>query len=246
MGKTLILGGTAEAGVLATAIAGDCRFDPIMSLAGRTHMPAPTQIRTRIGGFGGVAGLSAFLEAEQISAVVDATHPFARRISANAARACAAKSVPRIALLRPPWVREPDDNWQHVTDEQQAAKILPRNCRAFLAIGPQHVDAFSVRLDAWFLIRTIDPPEHSLLPGSHATITGRGPFMVGSELALLNSHAITHLVTRNSGGSGASAKILAARELGLPVIMIDRPEPPPQPIAEDIPSALDWLTDLIG
>ncbi|NND48899.1 MAG: cobalt-precorrin-6A reductase, partial [Rhizobiales bacterium] len=208
--------------------------------------PAPTQGRTRRGGFGGVAGMRAFLAAEQIAAVIDATHPFAARISANAARACTTASIPRIALLRPPWMSVPGDNWHRVTDEHQAAQALPRNARAFLALGRQHIDAFASRSDVWFLIRVVDQPERSLLPGPHSVIAGRGPFTQDGELDLLNTHAITHIVARNSGGSGASAKIAAARERGLPVIMIDRPVPPPPPIVDDVAAALEWLAEIIG
>ncbi|NND49742.1 MAG: cobalt-precorrin-6A reductase [Rhizobiales bacterium] len=246
MARVLILGGTAEAVALAKALKSARRFDGILSLAGRTSTPVANQICSRIGGFGGAAGLGKYLAAEQIEAVIDATHPFATRISINAADACSSAGIPRIALLRHPWVSGPGDNWQHVKDEHHAARALPKNCRAFLAIGRQHIGAFAGRSDAWFLIRVVDPPEKSLLPGPHSTIAMRGPFAAESEIALLNEHAITHLVARNSGGTGASAKIPAARQLGLPVIMIDRPAPPPQPIVEDVAAALDWLTNLIG
>jgi precorrin-6A/cobalt-precorrin-6A reductase len=236
----LILGGTAEAVALAGACTARPEFEVISSLAGRTRAPALPPGEVRIGGFGGAGGLARFLAERGIDRVIDATHPFAAQIGAHAEQACRKAGVPRLRLLRPPWTREPGDHWIEVADLAEAAQRLPElGRRVFLTVGHQDLGAFA-GLDLWFLVRTIEPPD--VLPLHHAQwLAGRGPFGVPDELALLRAHAIDVLVTKASGGSATYAKLAAARQLGLPVVMIRRPPPPPGPVVNSLEAALAWL-----
>lgn len=236
----LILGGTAEALELAVTCAARAGFMVISSLAGRTRVPALPPGEVRSGGFGGVEGLSRFLAERGIERVIDATHPFAAQISAHAAQACRAAGVPRVRLLRPPWVSVPGDRWVEVADAAEAAQRLPSlGRRAFLTVGRRDLEAFAP-LDLWFLVRTIEPPGVLPLRQGH-WLGGRGPFAVEDELALLRTHAIDVLVTKASGGGATYAKLVAARRLGLPVLMVRRPPPPPGPVVGSVAAALAWL-----
>ena len=241
MARVLILAGTSEAARLSRTLVREGRHDVVLSLAGRTSAPPPTGARLRIGGFGGAAGLAEYLAANAIEAVIDATHPFANTISRNAARACAELGVARIALDRPPWQAQPGDRWVPARDEADAAAQLPPQSRAFLALGRQRLKSFQIRNDIWYLIRVVDPPPEPLLKAPHHVIVARGPFALADELDVLDRHAITHVVARNSGGAGARAKLDAARARTLPVIIIDRPAPPPAPTAPDVPALHAWL-----
>ena len=236
----LILGGTAEAAELASACADRPELKVISSLAGRTRAPDLPPGEVRIGGFGGAAGLTRFLAERGIDRVIDATHPFAARIGAHAEQACRALRVPRLRLLRPPWTRAPGDNWVEVADLAEAARRLPElGRRAFLTVGHQDLGAFA-GLDLWFLVRTIEHP--GVLPLRDAQwLAGRGPFILADELALLRAHAIDVLVSKASGGSATYAKLAAARQLGLPVVMVRRPPAPPGPVADSVAAALAWL-----
>jgi precorrin-6A/cobalt-precorrin-6A reductase len=238
--KLLILGGTAEAVELARACVARPAVEVISSLAGRTHAPALPPGEVRIGGFGGAGGLTRFLAERAIDRVIDATHPFAVQIGVNAELACREARVPRLRLLRPPWTREPGDHWIEVADLAEAAERLPElSHRIFLTIGHQELAAFA-HLDVWFLVRTIEPP--GALPLRHGQwLAGRGPFGIEDELALLRAHAIDVLVTKASGGGATYAKLAAARQLGLPVVMIRRPPPPPGPVVDSVQAALAWL-----
>ena len=236
----LILGGTAEAVELAGACTDRPRLQVISSLAGRTRAPGLPPGEVRIGGFGGAGGLARFLAERGIDRVIDATHPFAAQIGAHAERACREAGVPRLRLLRHPWTREPGDHWIEVADLAQAAQRLPDlGRRVFLTVGHQDLGPF-VHLDLWFLVRTIEPP--GVLPLRQAQwLAGRGPFAVEGELALLRTHAIDVLVTKASGGAATYAKLVAARQLGLPVVMVRRPPPPPGPVVDSVEAALAWL-----
>lgn len=239
MTRALILGGTAEAVQLARGCAALADLEIISSLAGRTRAPTTPPGEVRIGGFGGALGLAAFLDARAIDRVVDATHPFAVRIGRHAEQACSALSVPRLRLLRPPWRRVPGDKWTVVGDLAEAAQRLPSSGRrVLLTIGQRELDAFEGQ-DHWFLVRTIEPP---LRPWRNAHwLSARGPFRLEDELALLREHAIDVLVTKASGGEATYPKLAAARALGLPVIMVLRPPPPPGPVVESVAEALAWL-----
>ena len=219
--KILILGGTKEAAELARDLVSK-GHDVTTSLAGRTKEPAPVEGKVRIGGFGGGGGLAAYLKAEGITRVIDATHPFAKTISANAAKACELAAVPLEIRTRAPWQKQPGDLWIEVATLEDAAADLPKNARVLLALGRQYLDAFLTRTDCHFVIRMIDPPEEPLPFRSHVVLTGKPSSDPAKEAALFREHAITHIVSRNSGGEGAYAKILAARMMGLPVVMVKR------------------------
>jgi precorrin-6A/cobalt-precorrin-6A reductase len=240
----LILGGTAEAATLATAaLAGFAdRLDVTTSLAGRTEHPAPLSGRVRLGGFGGAEGLTRYLAAEAIDLVIDATHPFAAQISALAAAACTAAGVPRLVLLRPPWERHPLDRWIEVGDFEAAAAALPElGRRVWLTVGRRELAAFTSLRDHYFLVRLVDPPEEALPLEFCDVLLGRGPFNLAEERLILARHRIEVVVAKASGGSATEAKLVAARERDLPVVMVRRPPPPPGESAESVAEALDWL-----
>jgi precorrin-6A/cobalt-precorrin-6A reductase len=220
--RVLILGGTAEGRALADACAGLAGISPVSSLAGRLRVPVPPAGEVRIGGFGGVDGLVGYLRAERIGAVVDATHPFASTITASAVAASARAAVPIVVLRRPGWRQQPGDDWHRVPTVTAAAALAPRlGERILLTTGRQTLAAFAGS-DAWFLARCVDPPAPPL-PARLEVVLDRGPFTVGGELALLREHRIEVLVTKDSGGTMAAAKLEAARALGRPVVLVDRP-----------------------
>ncbi len=236
----LILGGTAEASALARLLAGETWVAPVLSFAGRTVAPVLPPIPSRIGGFGGAEGLASYLRAEPVDVLVDATHPFAARISANAAQAAALAGVPRLVLQRPPWIAAPGDDWHPVPTVEAAAAALgeaPR--RVFLTIGRQDLLPFQAAAQHAYLIRSVDPPDASLLPPDATILTGRGPFGEAAERALMERHGTQVLVTKNSGG--ADGKLAAARALGLPVIMVARRPPPGGETVAEAEAALTWL-----
>jgi len=236
-----LLGGTTEASDLARALA-DRGHDAIFSYAGRTGNPAGQPLPTRVGGFGGVDGLVEYLKAEAITHVVDATHPFAAEISANAVRACARTGVALAAFERPQWQVGKGDAWIRVADIAAAVAALPETgARVFLAIGKQHIGEFAPKSGNFYLLRLVDPPKGPLpLPDAHAVIA-RGPFDLAGDTDLMQAHRISHVVAKNSGGAGAEAKITAARVLGLPVIMIDRPALPGRHVLDSVDAVLRWL-----
>ncbi len=226
---------------MARALA-EAEVDAVYSYAGRTDSPVAPPLPVRVGGFGGVEGLAAYLRAERITHLIDATHPFAAQMSRNAVMAAAATATPLIALEREPWQAQPGDRWTHVPDLPQAIAALgeaPR--RVFLAIGRQTLDAFAVAPQHHYLLRLVDPPTEPLpLPRAEAVIA-RGPFTVEGDRALLADHRIEVIVAKNAGGVGAEAKLLAARELGVPVILIDRPAVPDRRVARTADEVMAWL-----
>jgi precorrin-6A/cobalt-precorrin-6A reductase len=239
--RLLIIGGTAEARALAEACASRPDLAVTTSLAGRTRAPQDLPGEVRAGGFGGADGLARFLRARAIDRLVDASHPFAQQIGRNAAAACQAAGIPRLRLLRPPWQRQPGDRWIEVADLSEAARRLPEfGRRAFLSVGHKDLAAFAGLAEVWFLVRTIEAPEP--LPLERALwLRGRGPFPLDAEVALLRAHGIDVLVTKASGGAATYAKLAAARELGLPVIMLRRPPLPEGPLVPTVAAALEWL-----
>lgn len=237
MRRILLLGGTTEASRLAALLA-QAGIPAVFSYAGRTEAPSAQPLPTRIGGFGGVEGLTRYLRDQRIGAVVDATHPFAAQISRNADAACRAACVPMLMLRRPAWPGDP--GWQRVPDIAGAVAALPHApTGVFLAIGRQNLAPFAALPHRW-LLRLVDAPEAPPLPGARVVLA-RGPFSVEGDRALMQDHAITHLVAKNSGGAGASAKLEAARELGVRVVLIDRPAAPDRPEVATPEDALDWL-----
>ncbi len=241
MTRILLLGGTTEASLLARALA-EAGLDAVFSYAGRTADPVAQPLPQRIGGFGGVEGLRAYLMQEKISHVVDATHPFAAQMSSHAVEAAGACGIPLMALQRLPWVATPDDLWTHVPDMEAAVEALPdvASC-VFLAIGRQHVASFARAPQHRYLLRLVDQPTEALpLPNAEIVIS-RGPFRVEDDLELMRQYGVQTIVAKNSGGVGARAKIDAARMLGLPVIMIDRPALPDRATCETVAEVMDWL-----
>ncbi|MTE14262.1 cobalt-precorrin-6A reductase [Nocardia aurantiaca] len=239
--RTLILGGTREARELADIASGERGFEIVSSLAGRVREPVLPVGEVRVGGFGGVEGLRTWLADNGIEAVVDATHPFAGGITANAATAAASLGLPVLHLRRPGWTEREGDRWIRVPDlvlAAEAAAALGK--RVFLTIGRQGVAAFAAS-DAWFLIRAIDPPDGAV-PKNHELLLARGPFSVAEEAALLKERGIDVMVTKDSGGALTEAKLTAARTLGVPVVMIDRPPLPEGAVqVETVAAAWDWL-----
>ncbi|TQS72895.1 cobalt-precorrin-6A reductase [Rhodobacteraceae bacterium] len=241
MQRILLLGGTTEAAIMARCLA-QCGHDAVFSYAGRTRAPHAQPLPVRVGGFGGVAGLRTYLRAHAISHVIDATHPFAARMSHNAAEACAADGVALCRVERCAWTPTPDDRWIDVPDVAGATQALPRNAaRVFLATGRQNLHAFAACPQHHYLLRLVDPPQAPLPLPDHSVIVARGPFDTNEDLALLRTHGITLIVAKNAGGDGARAKIEAARILGLPVIMIARPALPAGTVFTRTPDVLRWL-----
>lgn len=240
--RVLILGGSTEASALSRALAADMRFAPTLSLAGRTRSPVLPPVPCRVGGFGGVAGLAAWLRDNHTDLLVDATHPFAARISTHAVAAAAMAGVPLLAVRRPAWTPGPNDHWISLPDMAAAAHALgdtPR--RVLLTVGQQELRPFAAAPWHHYTVRSVDPLPEGMLPGA-VRITGRGPFAVADEIALLRRHGIERLVTKNSGGSASAAKLAAARDLGVAVLMVARPALPHAPaMAADTESALAWL-----
>ena len=244
--RLLILGGTTEAYLLADALVADARVQVFNSFAGRTPNPRLPAGETRIGGFGGVAGLARYLTATCIDAVVDATHPFASRMGWNAASACASTGTPLLRLERPAWTAAPDDRWESVEDWEQAVRALSRlgAKRVFLAVGRQEVAPFAVLRDTWLLVRAVSPPDPMPAFARAELLLARGPFDLPSERALLGTYAIDAIVCKNSGGDATGAKLVAARELGVPVVMRKRPRRPVVDSAPTVEAALDWIRGL--
>lgn len=240
MPRILLLGGTTEASLAAHALA-QAGVKAVFSYAGRTQSPAPQPLPMRVGGFGGAGGMIDYIKAEGISHVIDATHPFAAQISANAQTACAALGLPLLALQRAPWVAGVGDDWRDVGDIAGAVAALPSQpARVFLAIGKQNVQAFAALPQHHFLLRLVDAPAAPPLPNA-TVIIAKGPFDVAGDTALLRDHRITHIIAKNAGGAGAEAKLIAARALGLPVIMIARPQLPARDTAASVPDMMAWL-----
>ena len=239
--RVLILGGTSEANRLAAAIAA-AGFDAIYSYAGRTQVPVNQPLPTRIGGFGGADGLADLIRQGEFTHVVDATHPFATEISRNALTACAATATPLVALERKPWIAAADDRWIEVDDITAAVAALPQaRANIFLAIGRQHVAPFAGKPQHAYTLRFIDAAAGPLPLPDADLIVSRGPFTLAGELLLLRSRHIEWIVARNSGGEGARAKIDAARELRLSVVMIKRPERPKRLRVESVTEVMQWL-----
>jgi precorrin-6A/cobalt-precorrin-6A reductase len=243
-GHLLILGGTGEAAGLAKAAL--ARFGDSMSvttaLAGRTRHPGPIAGEVRIGGFGGPDGLAGYLLEHAVDRLIDATHPFAAGISRTARLAANRTGVPRLVLLRPPWRRHPLDRWIEVDSIEAAALLVGRiGKRAWLTVGAGSLAPFAAVTGVRFIVRLIDQPSEGLPLLSHEVVLGRGPFGLAGERHMLQRHAIDVLVCKASGGAATEAKLLAARELGLPVIMVRRPPREPGPAVDTIDAALDWL-----
>ncbi|MGK9169531.1 cobalt-precorrin-6A reductase [Inquilinus limosus] len=243
--RLLILGGTTEAAALARALAEAVDWDVVTSLAGRTRAPAALPGTVRVGGFGGIDGLAEYLRTKRIERVVDATHPFAATISANAAAACALLGLPLLRIERPAWTPGPGDRWIDVADAVEAADwlagALPAGSAVLLTLGRQEVAPFKRCPALRFVLRSIEPPAAEDLPPDCLLLSERGPFTLESERALIGRHGIRAIVAKNAGGEATAAKLAAAREAAIPVVMIRRPTPPATPVVPDVAGALEWL-----
>ena len=246
MGKNiLILGGTADAKRLAEKLATRGEFDVVLSLAGRTANPAEQPVPVRIGGFGGAEGLAEYLRAAKADLLIDATHPFAARISRNAAAAAKTAGVPILALRRPQWQAQPGDRWTLVDDAEGAVRALgekPR--RVFLAVGRQEVAPFEAAPQHTYLVRSVDPVDPPLAVPHASYLLARGPFPEAEERALLIEQGIDAIVAKNSGGEATYGKIAAARALGIEVVLIKRPDLPDIPAADSIEALLAMIDHL--
>ncbi|MDT9694949.1 cobalt-precorrin-6A reductase [Streptomyces sp. P17] len=238
----LILGGTTEARELAAALTALPGIRVTTSLAGRVKRPGTVTGDVRIGGFGGAEGLAKWLREERVDALVDATHPFAASITANAARAAAATGVPSVVLRRPGWRPGPEDRWHPVPSLKAAADLLPSlGRRVFLTTGRLGLAAFAHLTDLHFVVRSVEPPEPPLPPRTEVLLA-RGPFTVADETALLSAHCVDVLVTKDSGGEATAAKLTAARHLALPVVVVRRPPLPDDVVAvPDVAAVLERL-----
>ena len=240
--RLLILGGTTEASSLVRRIAERTDLQPVLSFAGRTQSPVAPPIPFRVGGFGGVAGLEAYLAEHGIRAVIDATHPFAAQMSRNAAAACGRLGVPLAVFTRPAWRRQEGDRWTGVADMGAAARALgeqPR--RVFLTIGGLQLAAFAEAPQHHYIVRTIDPPDAVRLLPSHRLILARGPFSLVDEIAVMRDEQVDALVTKNSGGAATEAKLSAARALGIEMIVVERPQAGAVPVYETLDGILAWI-----
>ncbi|MEW9552938.1 cobalt-precorrin-6A reductase [Nonomuraea sp. NPDC050783] len=268
MRRVLILGGTAEARALAAELAADPGLRVVSSLAGRVSNPRLPVGEVREGGFGGAEGLAAWLVQERVDLLVDATHPFAERMTAAAAAASAATGVPLLALRRPGWREGPGDSWLRVGSLHAAAELLSTGrwrtggpapghaggpgpgrdggaaggpVRVFLTTGRRSLPVFAPVPGVWLLARSVDPPEPPVPANAHVLLD-RGPYTVEGERALIREHRLDVLVTKDSGGHMTTAKLVAAREAGLPVIMVDRPPLPAGVLAVDgVAAAVAWV-----
>jgi len=241
-GRVLVLGGTGEARRLATAlVARD--VDVLTSLAGRVADPVLPEGAVRIGGFGGAEGLAGWLAEHRPAAVVDSTHPFAAQITASAVSAAARHGTPLLRLQRPGWTPQPGDTWRFVDSLADAAAAVAEYRSVFLTTGRQGVAAFAA-LPGRVLVRSVDPPDEPL-PAGATLLLDRGPFSLADELALLREHAVDVVVSKDSGGHMTEAKLVAARELGIPVVLVRRPPlPPGVPTVATVEEALAWVVEV--
>ena len=251
MAHVLVLGGTDLANAFVTALqAAHPGLEIVLSLAGRTRKPKLPDCVIRTGGFGGVGGLAAYLRAEGIAALVDATHPYAVQISANAAKAASATGMHCLHLVRPPWAQAPGDNWHHARDYKEAAgnlDILSQThpLTVFLTVGRQELKPFHHLVNCDYVVRSVEQPDETELPPGCRVVLARGPFREADETAFLKGNGIDVIVSKNSGGTATYGKILAARTLRLPVVMVERPPPLEGEIVGDIESALDWIEGVL-
>jgi precorrin-6A/cobalt-precorrin-6A reductase len=239
----LLLAGTAEARQLGWGLVA-LGTRAVASLAGATRHPEPLPLPTRTGGFGGQAGFETYLETAGITAVLDATHPFATVITQRTAKVCANRAIPYLKLLRPAWEPEPGDLWTEIAAEADAARHITPGATVFLATGRQSLPDFANLEGCRVLCRQIDPPTAPFPFAGGEFIISRPPFSVQRERELFATLAVDWLVVKNAGGTESRTKLTAARELGIPVLMLRRPPPPPAHCVQTVEQALDWVRAL--
>jgi precorrin-6A/cobalt-precorrin-6A reductase len=245
--RILILGGTTEAREFAQALADRGDFAATLSLAGRTAAPLPQSVPVRRGGFGGITGLVEYMREQRISALVDATHPYAATISAHARSAASQTNTPMITLSRPPWSAVAGDQWEEVQSVQEAASALgPKPRNVFLALGRQELAHFASAPQHHYWIRSVDPVDPALAVPHAQYILARGPFEEEQERTLLRAHAIDVVVAKNSGGLPTYGKIAAARVLGIPVMLVRRPPESAVPRVATVGEAIAWLDHVLN
>lgn len=238
----LVLGGTTEATALCRRLA-ELDVRGTVSFAGRVERPVRQPLPQRVGGFGGAEGLAGYMRQHGITHLVDATHPFAAQMSAHAVAASEMTNVPLIALTRAPWFPGEGDDWTMVPDIPAAVAALNRPAsRIMLAVGRMHLAEFAPNPQHFYLLRLVDPPAAPLSFPDHDVVVDRGPFTEAGDLELMRAHGIEQVVSKNSGGTGAFAKLAAARRLGLPVLMIDRPRLPTRTEAHSVDEVIGWLS----
>ena len=244
--RVLVLAGSGEAAALCARLVRRPGVDVLASFAGRVRNLRTLPCPVRVGGFGGIEGLTTELRSSGCRVLVDATHPFAAQMGAHAVAAADDAGVPRLRLLRPAWVAEPDDRWIEVGSMAEAVSAVSALGvpSVFLALGRNELDEFA-SLDVHYVVRSIDAPT-SLPLRDAEVVLGRGPFSIDDEVELLRGRRVGVVVSRNSGGEAASAKLVAAQEVGIPVVMIDRPPPPPGPIVATVDDAERWVLDCLG
>lgn len=244
--KVLILGGTHEASELARRMVSELgeKAQPILSLAGLVDPGRAHSCPVRTGGFGGIDGMVAYLKTENITMVIDATHPFSERISTNAYCACQRAEVPRLMLIRPPWRLFARDRWMELDSLEEVAKALPAFARkVLLTVGKRHLGAFSEVEGVHFVVRLIAPPDEPLPLKDCTVVVGPPPHSQEEEARLIREHVIDTLVSRNSGGEVGGAKLEAAREAGIKIVLVARPPEEPGPVAETVDAAMGWLAE---
>lgn len=239
----LLLAGSGEAKRIAWALT-DSGIDVVASLAGATRSPEPMPVPTRIGGFGGVAGFEAYLQEAGITAVLDATHPFASSITARTARVCAQKGLPYLYCCRPGWTQEPGDHWTDIDREEDAAALIPEGSTVFLGTGRQTLARFANLVGRRLICRQIDPPTAPFPFEGGEFLIGRPPFPVEREKELFQSLGVDWLVVKNAGGAPSRTKLTAAASLGIPVLMIRRPALPDAPCVASVDAAVGWAKSL--
>ncbi len=244
--RLLLLAGTQDARRITEALCKMVDLSLIASLAGETRNPAPLPCETRIGGFGGRDGFKSYLAEHDFDAVINATHPFAGKMSKTAHEICSEIGVSHLRYLRPEWHRQPNDNWIMVDEEAGVAEHIPQGSRVFLATGHKTLEAFANLASCYLVCRQIDPAERPFPFPNGQFLIGRPPFTVAEEIALFRKLGIDWLVVKNSGGTASRSKLDAARVLGLPVAMIKRPDPPDAPIRASIEDVINWVEALKG
>lgn len=238
--RVLLLAGTSEARDIAQGLPKD-RHHVVASLAGATRAPADLGCETRVGGFGGDAGFQQYLRAHPVDLVIDATHPFAHRVTARTVRICNEQCIPVLQVVRPEWRPGPDDRWSFIDAPHEARRLISKGARVFLATGRQTLQGFANLSDCRLYCRQIDPPEKPFPFPNGEYVIGRPPFSVNQEVALFQRLGVDVLVVKNAGGEMSRSKLDAARQIGLPVIVINRPMPPEGPKVETAGQALEWV-----